>query len=147
MRSNSETQTERIGEVLGRDIDRGLCICLAGSLGSGKSVMARGICRGLGVEETVISPSFILYEEYSARLPVVHNDLYRLEHENEIEALGVFDRLGKDTVILVEWGDRSPRLMAMAEIVIRMTIVGESQRKIDFDYDLGVATVVAELAS
>lgn len=133
--SKSETQTEHLGERMGRRIDRGVCICLVGTLGSGKSVLVRGICRGLGVDEAVISPTFILYEEYEARLPVIHNDLYRLEHEREIEELGVFERLDGRSVILVEWGDRSARFMEAADVVIRLAVVGESERRVEVEFD------------
>jgi tRNA threonylcarbamoyladenosine biosynthesis protein TsaE len=145
VQSNSETETERIGEAMGSRIDRGLCICLVGSLGSGKSVMARGICRGLGVLETVISPSFILCEEYIGRLPVIHVDLYRLEHESEVEELGVLDRLAGEAVILAEWGDRSLQLAEAADIVVNLSVTGESGRTIEIDYGDGVRSIAKGL--
>lgn len=89
----------------------------------------------MGVDEAVISPTFILYEEYEARLPVIHNDLYRLEHEREIEELGVFERLDGRSVILVEWGDRSARFMEAADVVIRLAVVGESERRVEVEFD------------
>jgi len=82
------------------------------------------------VAEEVVSPTFILCEEYPGRLPVVHVDLYRLEHEDQLDALGIFDRLGTDAVILVEWGDRSPRIIDASDIVIDIRIAGEEARHI-----------------
>jgi tRNA threonylcarbamoyladenosine biosynthesis protein TsaE len=111
-----------------------MCICVTGSLGSGKSVLVRGICAGLEVDESVISPSFILTEEYVGRLPVLHTDFYRLEHESEIEALGLFERLDGHTIVLAEWGDRSPRMMREADMVIHMAVTGPLSRVIDFRY-------------
>ena len=76
------------------------------------------------------SPSFILCEEYDARIPVIHVDLYRLEHESEVDELGLYDRMN-DAVVLVEWGNRSVNLLAAADIVIQLSVSGESQRTIE----------------
>jgi tRNA threonylcarbamoyladenosine biosynthesis protein TsaE len=130
VQSFSESGTLEIGARFGHRIDRPLCVCLVGSLGAGKSVMARGICKGLGVDEMVVSPSFILCEEYDARIPVIHVDLFRLEQESEVEELGLYERMN-DAVVLVEWGDRSVSLLAAADIVIRLSVSGESQRTIE----------------
>ena len=132
--SGSESTTEQWGIDLGSRLQSGLCICLCGALGSGKSVLARGICKGLGVNETVISPSFILYEEYEGRLPIIHCDFYRLAHEREIEDLGLFERISDDTVVVVEWGDRSPRIYEIADVVIDLQGTGPSQREVEIHY-------------
>ena len=130
----SERATTEFGASIGRRIGDGLCVSLVGSLGTGKSVLVRGICRGLGVGEDVLSPTFILFEEYRGRIPVVHLDLYRLEHEREIEELGVFDRIGNDTVLLVEWGDRSPRLLDESDVVMSIEMAGATGRRIVVEY-------------
>lgn len=119
---------------MGLGVREGLCVALVGSLGTGKSVLVRGICRGLGVEEEVLSPTFILFEEYAGRLPVIHLDLYRLEHEREIEEIGVFDRLGDGSVLLVEWGDRSRRILDASDVVIHMEMAGDTSRRIVVRY-------------
>lgn len=103
-------------------------------MGAGKTVLIGGVCRGLNVDETVLSPTFILYEEFAGRLSVVHVDLYRLEHESEIEELGVFDLLGGDKVILAEWGDRSDTLFAESDVVLRIGYVSESERRLEVNY-------------
>ena len=130
----SENATGELGAAIGRRIDAGLCVSLVGSLGTGKSVLVRGICRGLGVDEDVLSPTFVLFEEYRGRIAVVHLDLYRLEHEREIEELGVFDRLGDDSVVLVEWGDRSPRILDQSDVVVSIEMTGDTRRKIAVEY-------------
>ena len=126
----SPSETEAFGVSFGEKTEAGLCVSLVGPLGSGKSVLARGICKGLGVDELVVSPSFILFEEYQGRLPVIHLDLYRLDHERELQELGVFDRMD-DVVIVAEWGDRSPLLTDAADAVIRLEVTGESERAIE----------------
>jgi tRNA threonylcarbamoyladenosine biosynthesis protein TsaE len=132
--TRSEIATIELGATIGERTIEGMCVSLVGSLGSGKSVLVRGICRGLGVEEDVLSPTFVLFEEYRGRLPVVHLDLYRLEHERDIEDLGVFDRLGDGSVILVEWGDRSSRITDRSDVLIDLEVVGESERRIFMRY-------------
>ena len=132
--SLSVEQTEEVGVQVGRRIADGLCISLTGPLGAGKSVLARGICKGLGVTEEIVSPTFTLYEEYSGRLPVVHSDLYRLEHERDIEELGVFDRLGNGSVVIAEWGDRSSRLLQAADIVFHLNTIGATARSIEISF-------------
>lgn len=126
--SSSARRTARIGESIGRRIDHGMCISLVGPLGAGKTVLAGGVCRGLGVGEEILSPTFVLYEEFEGRLPVAHVDLYRVEHESEIEELGVFGRLGGAGVILVEWGDRSESLLARSDAVVHV-LPGEGVRR------------------
>jgi tRNA threonylcarbamoyladenosine biosynthesis protein TsaE len=118
--SSSPTTTARLGEAIGRGIDRGMCVSLTGPLGAGKTVLTGGLCRGLGVGEEILSPTFVLYEEFDGRLPVVHIDLYRLEHEMELEELGVFDRLDGAAVVLAEWGDRSEALLSRCEVAIEL---------------------------
>jgi len=119
-RTASAGETARFGAALGARIRSGVCVSLVGPLGAGKTALVAGVCRGLGVDDAVVSPTFILLESFTGRLPVVHVDLYRLEHERELEEIGVFDQLGGDAVVLAEWGDRSPFLHGVAEIEIRI---------------------------
>jgi tRNA threonylcarbamoyladenosine biosynthesis protein TsaE len=124
-----------------------MCVSLVGPLGAGKTVLAGGVCRGLGVDDDVLSPTFVLYEEFTGRLPVVHVDLYRLEHESEIEELGVFDLVGGGKVILAEWGDRSGTLQAESDAVIAIKIASENGRRIEVECTPETAGVFEELQS
>jgi len=126
----TEAETARFGAALGERIRSGACVSLVGPLGAGKTVLVRGLCRGLGIDEPVVSPTFILLESFAGRLPVVHVDLYRLEHEQELEEIGVFDRLGADAVVLAEWGDRSPHLHGAAEVEVHIQPGADDERMI-----------------
>jgi len=141
----SEAETARFGAELGECIEHGTCISLVGPLGAGKTVIVGGLCRGLGIEESVVSPTFILLETFQGRLPVVHVDLYRLEHERELEELGVFDYVRDGAVLLAEWGDRSPRLHGMADVEIRIEGEG-SERSITVYAVPELAEAFAEIA-
>jgi len=132
VRTTSQLETEELAAKLGLRIDGGLCVSLVGSLGAGKTVFARGLCRGLGVNEFILSPTFILYQEFQGRLPVVHLDLYRLEHEREIEELGVFDKMEEDCVVITEWGDRSDRILEASDMVVSLRPRGAVERDIRF---------------
>jgi tRNA threonylcarbamoyladenosine biosynthesis protein TsaE len=137
----SAAESRRLGEAIGRRIENGFCISIVGPLGAGKTVIVGGICRGLGVMEDVLSPTFVLVEEFVGRLPAVHVDLYRLEHEAEIEELGVFDRLGERAVILAEWADRSETLSALSDAVIEIVPASGSERRIEVSCTREAASV------
>lgn len=141
----SEEETARFGAELGACFEKGACVSLVGPLGAGKTVLVGGLCRGLGIDEAVVSPTFILLEAFQGRLPVVHVDLYRLDHERELEELGVFDYLTGGAVLLAEWGDRSPRLCEMAEVEIRIEGAG-SERSIAVHAVPELAELFAEIA-
>ena len=80
-------------------------IVLAGDLGTGKTAFAQGFAQGLGVDEPVTSPAFILVHTYEGRLPLVHLDVYRLETMQELVDLGIAELLDDGAVTLIEWGD------------------------------------------
>jgi tRNA threonylcarbamoyladenosine biosynthesis protein TsaE len=143
--TTSEADTARFGAELGECIEQGTCVSLVGPLGAGKTVLVGGLCRGLGIDENVVSPTFILLETFQGRLPVVHVDLYRLDHERELEDLGVFDYLRDGAVLLAEWGDRSPRLHNLAEVEIKIEGTG-SERSITVHAVAELADAFAEIA-
>jgi tRNA threonylcarbamoyladenosine biosynthesis protein TsaE len=120
VRTRDAAETERFGAALGARIRGGACVCLTGPLGAGKTVLVKGLCRGLGVIDAVTSPTFILMESFAGRLPIVHIDLYRLEHEREVEDIGAFDMLDGETVVIAEWGERSPLLHDAADLEVRI---------------------------
>jgi tRNA threonylcarbamoyladenosine biosynthesis protein TsaE len=151
LRTASDADTERYGAALGARIHRGLAICLTGPLGAGKTVLVRGICRGLGVTGDIVSPTFILMEMMRGNSPghsmeIAHIDLYRLEHERELEEIGVFDMLGGDTVVLAEWGDRSPALLDAADVVIHIEPAADGERTIVVEADADAAAQLGDAA-
>ncbi len=82
-------------------------VILSGDLGAGKTFFTRALTRALGVSqnEPITSPTFTLMHEYEARLPITHADLYRVADEDELAQLGLRDRRGEGSVLVVEWGE------------------------------------------
>ncbi|MGH8870811.1 MAG: tRNA (adenosine(37)-N6)-threonylcarbamoyltransferase complex ATPase subunit type 1 TsaE [Acidimicrobiia bacterium] len=105
IRCPTEADTRVVGRKLAATLRPGDIVLLAGGLGVGKTLFAAGIAAGLGVEEQVVSPSFLLVRQYrSGFLPMVHVDVYRLGTINEFEDLEVLDPAA-DGVLVIEWGD------------------------------------------
>ena len=105
-------ETRAFGKSLGETAVPGQVICLDGDLGVGKTVLAQGFAAGLGIEGPVASPTFTIVQSYSrGRLPFYHMDVYRLEDEDELEAIGGSEMLDGNGVCLVEWGSRVAGLM------------------------------------
>lgn len=110
----SVEETSAFGRWLAETyFQRGGVVALRGGLGAGKTQVARGLLEGVGGEgREVSSPTFPVLQEYgSGRIPVLHFDWYRLEREEEVEALGWWECLGEGALLVVEWGDRFPRLL------------------------------------
>src|SRR4029450_4426812 len=105
-------ETEALGYRLAARLRAGDGVALDGTLGAGKTTLARGILRGLGHEGDVGSPTFPIvqtYEPPDTRLPAWHVDLYRIEAASEIDELGL-DDAREEGVLLIEWPERLPRL-------------------------------------
>lgn len=105
----SERDLVRWGTRIGSDVEIPVFICLRGPLGAGKSVLARAIARGAGVEAAIPSPTFNLLFRYPARdeVEVVHLDLYRLRSPDELWELGWEELGGGHELVLVEWPERA----------------------------------------
>ena len=129
--TNSAAETRALGERLAAGLQPGDTVILEGELGAGKSELARGIARGLGVTETVTSPSFTILNVYeSGRCPLYHFDWYRLESEEELYELGMDEYLGGDGIAVVEWAERCPDAVPEGCVRIRLEVTGEETRQI-----------------
>ncbi|MDK2972455.1 MAG: 2-amino-4-hydroxy-6-hydroxymethyldihydropteridine diphosphokinase [Candidatus Sumerlaeota bacterium] len=102
--TQSPEETSAVGEVLGRAAQPPLIVALDGPLGAGKSCLARGIARGLGIEGPVPSPTYTLCREYETlRGPFLHWDFYRLEGGGDLESTAFHDRLADPALHVIEW--------------------------------------------
>ena len=106
---------------------------LTGDLGAGKTTLTKGIVEGRGAAnaEEVSSPTFALIHEYGDPVSVYHIDLYRLDTEEEANRLGLDELFDKPALVLIEWGDKFPRLLPPQRIEIRITSGDEDQRFVE----------------
>lgn len=132
IRTRSEEETIALGEEIARTLPRPAVVLLIGDLGAGKTTLAKGIVKGLGAAapEDVNSPTYTLIHEFGEKDKVYHIDLYRLERESEVRALGLDDLLASDSILLVEWGERFPALWPPDRIEIRLAWTSEDVREI-----------------
>ena len=104
--SHSPVETQSIGHGLGKLLEAGDVVCLSGGLGAGKTVFTKGVAGGLGVTDSVTSPTFAIINEYTGRLPVYHVDVYRIDREEELADTGLDEYLYGNGVTIIEWADR-----------------------------------------
>ncbi|HEY4010846.1 MAG TPA: tRNA (adenosine(37)-N6)-threonylcarbamoyltransferase complex ATPase subunit type 1 TsaE [Acidobacteriaceae bacterium] len=132
LRTRSVNGTLALGETITELLRAPKLVLLRGDLGAGKTTLVKGIVSSLGAAEPddVASPTFTLVHEYRGRnLTVYHLDLYRLEHDSQLETLGLSEILERaDALVLVEWGERFPSLVARADAEIAIE-VGENENE------------------
>lgn len=120
MESHSAEETRALAAVLGGLAEAGTVLLLSGDLGAGKTVVAQGVGRGLGVPGVVNSPTFVLVNEHlGGRLPLLHADLYRLSDAGEIAELAL-EEVGQEGVLVVEWPERSADVIAPETLHLRL---------------------------
>jgi len=132
--SNSSRKTMSWGRKLGKLVQGGEIIGLAGELGAGKTTFTRGFAAGAGVgkDAWVRSPSFTLINEYQGRLPVFHIDLYRIGKTEEIDALNLREYLYSTGVSLIEWFEYLPADEVDEYLEIKMVHAGRTARELTF---------------
>lgn len=120
-RSDSPESTEALGEAIGRGLWAGDVLALQGEMGSGKTCLARGLARGLGIDEPVTSPTFTLMQEYvGGRLPLYHFDAWMSGRESNFLQGGGADYLGGDGVALIEWSERIETWLSTPHLVLEL---------------------------
>ena len=121
MESHSREETLAIGRKLGEAAQAGEIYALAGDLGTGKTVFSKGFAEGLGVTETVSSPTFTILQIYEdGRLPLYHFDVYRIEEPEEMEEVGLDEYLEGDGVCLIEWPERIAEMLPAQVRTVRI---------------------------
>ncbi len=128
----SQAATEGFGEALAHHLRAGDVVALSGTLGAGKTTLARGLLRGLGFAGEVASPTFpivLAYDPPDVRLPLWHVDLYRTEGAAEIEQLGLDDALA-DAALLIEWPERLGVRLWPEALALTLEMVGPDARSL-----------------
>ena len=130
--SNSEKETESIAYNISKNVKEGDVICFFGDVGAGKTVFTRGLCRGLGFEGYVNSPSYIVMNIYKTdTISIYHYDLYRIGSTAELNEIGFYEFAGQEkSVTIVEWAEMLDGELPDNRIEIRITAPDEKKREI-----------------
>lgn len=137
--SHSREETIKFAADLAAKSKPGDVYTLTGDLGVGKTVFAKGFAKGLGVTESVTSPTFTIVQEYlSGRLPFFHFDVYRIADPDEMEETGFFDYLDRGGVVLIEWAELIEDILPFPRTSIKI------EKDLNGDDDYRLITVEVE---
>lgn len=126
--THSPEETEAVGQTLAQRLRPGTVIAYRGDLGAGKTAFTRGLARGLGVGETVTSPTYTIVNEYlGGRLPLFHFDMYRLGSADELFDIGWEDYLDRGGVCAVEWSERAEEALPPGTIRVALDRCPENE--------------------
>lgn len=125
-----ETATDRLGAALADLLPGASVVALCGTLGAGKTRLVQAIAAATGVERrSVVSPTFVLVQQYEGRRPIYHLDAYRLRDEDEFEQLGPEEFFESDGLTLIEWADRVPGCLPPERLEIEIEVTGTDTRR------------------
>lgn len=143
VKSAGPERTEALGRALGELARRGLYIALCGELGGGKTTFVRGLARGLGVNDNVASPTFVLMREYQGRVTLYHADFYRLGGERDLVGLELEQCL-LNGVLAAEWADKFAAPPGAPVLVLRFEWIGDNERTMEISCGNKAAAEVFE---
>jgi tRNA threonylcarbamoyladenosine biosynthesis protein TsaE len=128
--THSEEETIRAGADVGRLLRPGSVVACFGELGSGKTRFIQGVCKSLGVNEHVASPTFTIVNEYHVGdTHVCHFDFYRLASTNELREIGFEEYLDGENICLIEWADRVQDSLPPNRYDVHLTLGGEEHTR------------------
>lgn len=131
--SHSKAETVGFGRKLGKILRSGDVVALCGQLGSGKTVLTKGIAEGMGVVRSscVNSPSFVILKEYKGRMPLYHFDVYKLNDICEFSTVGYGEYFYGNGVSVIEWADKIREALPKEHLLISIDIAGENERRLN----------------
>jgi tRNA threonylcarbamoyladenosine biosynthesis protein TsaE len=126
-RTSSSSDTREFAAALSSCVRPRDLMVLVGEIGAGKTTFAQGFGAGLGVDEPITSPTFVLMRTYGARLPFHHVDIYRLDHLQEVIDIGLVELLDEGGVALMEWGDLADPVLPRDYLEIHLELGSEDE--------------------
>ena len=132
--SRSEDQTLAMAEELGRNATPGSVFALIGNLGTGKTIIAKGIAKGLGITDEITSPTFTLLEIYNGPGTLYHFNLYRIETSGELDQLFFEEYWDDDGISIIEWADKALDRLPDGYIKITIEYLNDTGRSITIEY-------------
>lgn len=133
----SEQETKNLGKKIAKKLKGGEIITLIGDLGSGKTVLTKGIAEGLGITGPITSPTFLLMKEYNAKgknFSLCHFDFYRAKDEKDALGIGIEECLeNPKKVCVIEWAERIEKILPKKRLEIKFKYINENKREIIFN--------------
>ena len=129
-KSNSDRKTLEIGCDLGKTLKKGDVVAIYGDLGAGKTVISKGIAKGLGIKDEITSPTYTFVHEYRDPIEFYHFDMYRIIDPEEAVEIGFPDYLSNTSISIIEWPDKIEELLPKKRVNIKI----EKDLSIDPDY-------------
>lgn len=138
--SHSEKETKEFAQDFAQNLKGGEVLCLYGDLGSGKTTFVKGLAKGLGIKETVVSPTFILHRSYpiprAKPLKLHHIDLYRIEGLQDVESLGLGEIFADDkSITAIEWAEKIKALLLRKRIDIFFKYLDANKRELTVNHE------------
>jgi tRNA threonylcarbamoyladenosine biosynthesis protein TsaE len=128
--ADDESATAALGSALAEVLPGGSTVALNGTLGAGKTRLVQAIAEALGVDRrSVVSPTFVLVQEYAGRRKIYHIDAYRLKDLDEFLALGPEEFFESDGLVLIEWADRVAEGLPEEFLTIDISVTGANERE------------------
>ena len=131
--TNSELETEQLGERLAKAVSGGAVIAMYGDLGAGKTAFVRGMARGMGLTCRVSSPTFTIVNEYLGEREIIHFDMYRLSGAEELFDIGWEDYISRGAVCVVEWSENVQDAFFGDEIKVTIDKLSDTGRRISIE--------------
>ena len=128
--SKSREETYAFAQEYAKTLRGGDVVLLDGDMGAGKTVFAKGVAKGLGIEEEVTSPTYAYMNDYDGRL--FHYDCYRIETPEQAERLGLADYFDMGGICLVEWAQNIAPLLPKTVKWVKIKKINENEREIDY---------------
>lgn len=129
--SDSPEETVRFGEGYAKNLKQGAVVVLNGEMGAGKTVFCKGVAKGLGIEEEILSPTYAYMNDYSGKL--YHFDCYRLQSGAQAEGLGLCDYFYAGGICVIEWAENIEEVLPENCKTVTIEKLGEGKRKIIYD--------------
>lgn len=120
LKSKNSNETVEIGEKLGKLLKSGDIVLLSGDLGTGKTVLTKGIAKGMEIDDYITSPTFMLVNEHIGRIPLYHFDVYRITDYTELYDIGYEEYFFGEGVCVIEWPERIEPLIPVERLSIRI---------------------------
>ena len=126
----SAAQTEALAERLAHSLRGGEVLAYTGGMGMGKTAFTRGLAKGLGIRDSVSSPTFALVHEYRGAIPLCHFDMYRVEGWEDLDSTGFFDYLDSGAVLAIEWSENIENALPENTVTVTFRLLCDNEREI-----------------